>query len=196
MVERDLVSRGITDPRVLAAMARVPRHLFVAPSQVELAYTDEPLPLPQRQTISQPYIVALMAQALLLRATDRVLEVGTGSGYAAALFSELCAEVFTLERHPGLATEAAKTLAALGYANVHVECGDGTLGWPEHAPFDAIAVAAAGAKTPAPLLRQLTPYGRLVMPVGEENQTLVRIVDGKAEELIAVRFVPLIGAEA
>ena len=196
MVERDLVRRGIHDLRVLTAMTRVPRHLFMPPGLVEQAYADEALPIGDGQTISQPYIVAVMAEALLLEPADRLLEIGTGSGYAAAVASELCLEVFTLERHATLATLATQRLAELGYTNVRVRCADGTLGWPEQAPFDAISVTAAGPRTPAPLLAQLAPRGRLVMPVGGEDQTLVRVIDGKREELLGVRFVPLVGAEA
>jgi protein-L-isoaspartate(D-aspartate) O-methyltransferase len=196
MVQRDLVRRGIADMRVLSAMAKVPRHLFVPPHLVDRAYDDEALGLSEGQTISQPYIVALMAEALLLAAWHRVLEIGTGSGYAAAIAAELCQTVYTVERRPALAEAAAKTLAELGYTNVHVRVGDGTLGWPEEAPFDAIAVTAGGERTPAPLLAQLKPKCPMVMPVGRDDQTLVRLIDGRREELIAVRFVPLIGAEA
>jgi protein-L-isoaspartate(D-aspartate) O-methyltransferase len=200
MVERDLVSRGITNPRVLDAMRTVPRHLFVTAGEVRNAYDDEALPLPENQSISQPYIVALMAERANLAPTDHVLEVGAGSGYAAAVFSLLCEVVYTIERHPRLAEHAGKVLA--GYPNVHVRCGDGTLGWPEHAPFNAILCAAASPKPPQALLEQLTQGGRLVMPLGDEgDQKLVRIIrtgplNFTQEPLISVRFVPLIGAAA
>lgn len=192
MVERDLIRRGIRDPRVLAAMSRVPRHLFVPPGLVESAYADEALPLPDGQTISQPYIVALMLEALALKDSDRLLEVGTGSGYSAAVASELCREVYTLERLPGLAAQAAQTLVTLGYRNVHGRCCDGTLGWPEQGPYNAIVVTAAGPKVPPALLEQLAPHAKLVLPLGIDDQKLVRISDGVTEDLIDVRFVPLV----
>lgn len=202
MVRLQLGGRGISDLRVLAAFRRVPRESFVSAGMADLAYRDAPIPIGAGQTISQPYIVALMAEALELRPTDRVLEVGTGSGYAAAILSCLAAEVFTVERHESLAAAARERLERLGYRNVKVLHGDGTLGWPEHAPFDAIAVAAGGPGIPNALLEQLGPGGRLVIPVGpdQELQTLLRVtrdVEGKLryERLSDVRFVPLIGAE-
>ena len=195
MVERDLVRRGIRDPRVLSAMSRVPRHLFIPPGLAEMAYADEALPLPEGQTISQPYVVAAMAEALLLQAQSVLLEVGTGWGYSAAVASELCRQVYTVERLPTLAAQATQTLASLGYRNVEVRCGDGTLGWPEHAPFDAIAVTAAAAKVPPALLQQLSLQGRLVIPVGTLNdQKLTRVGHNLSEELFGVRFVPLVGS--
>ena len=201
-VRRDLVARGIDDPRVLDAFRHVPREQFVARDLADLAYVDSPLAIGEGQTISQPYIVALTAQALKLSGAERVLEVGTGSGYAAAVFSLLAREVFTVERYASLANEATERLARLGHANVHVHVRDGTLGWPEHAPYDAIAVAAAGPRVPRALLAQLAIGGRLVMPVGVErhHQTLVRIThvargDFRQESLLPVSFVPLIGAE-
>jgi protein-L-isoaspartate(D-aspartate) O-methyltransferase len=200
MVERDLVSRGISDPAVLDAMRTVPRHLFVNSGLMRDAYGDEALALPEGQTISQPYIVALMAEKAKLVPGDQVLEIGAGSGYAAAVYSLLCGTVFTIERHEPLATRAAVMLA--GYPNVHVRFGDGTLGWPEHAPFDAIIVAAAGPMLPPALIDQLAIGGRLVMPLGMgSDQRLVRITrtgthDLTHEDLIHVRFVPLIGAYA
>src|SRR5688572_17015164 len=155
MVEKQLVSRGIRDRAVLAAMREVPREEFVSRALVEFAYEDSPLPIEEEQTISQPYIVALMAEALELRATDRVLEVGTGSGFAAAVLARIASEVYTIERHLSLARTAEERFRRLGHDNVHVRHGDGTLGWPEHAPYDAIAVAAAGPEVPQPLLDQL-----------------------------------------
>lgn len=200
MVERHLVTRGIRDPRVLAAMREVPREAFVPGELAEFAYEDAPLPIEEAQTISQPYIVALMAAALELEPRHRVLEVGTGSGYAAAVLSRIAAEVYTIERHGELAETARTRLEALGYANVHVRHGDGTLGWAEHGPYDAIVVAAGGPQVPDPLLAQLAVGGRLVIPVGDtpREQRLVRVrrVDAGTyarEDLGGVRFVPLVG---
>jgi protein-L-isoaspartate(D-aspartate) O-methyltransferase len=202
MVERQLVARGIVDPLVLAAMEKVPRERFVAVDQAALAYRDGPLPIGEGQTISQPYIVARMTAALALTPTDRVLEIGTGSGYAAAVLAEIVAEVYTVERLPGLAERARRRLTELGYASVHVLIGDGTLGWPEHAPYEAIVATAGGPKAPPALLDQLALGGRLVIPLGPEpyEQRLVRIVrtsasDYRHEELELVAFVPLIGAQ-
>jgi protein-L-isoaspartate(D-aspartate) O-methyltransferase len=202
MVRRHLEARGIRDSAVLAAMRSVPREAFLPPELEEFAYADSPLPIERGQTISQPYIVALMAAAAALRSGDRVLEVGTGSGYAAAILSRIAREVDTIERHEELARLATERLARLGFANVSVRHGDGTLGWPEHAPYDAIIVAAGGPKVPEALLDQLVPGGRLVMPVGEGRgvQRLLRVTrgpDGRLhqEELGDVRFVPLIGVQ-
>ena len=202
MVDLQLAARGISDPRVLDAFRSIPREAFLPENLAEFAYQDTPLPIGSGQTISQPYIVAVTIEALGLRGGERVLEIGTGSGYAAAVLSRLAKEVFTVERLEPLAEEARARLARLGYHNVHVLCGDGTLGWPEHAPYDAIAVAAGGPEIPKALLSQLSPHGRLVIPVGpdESSQVLVRVVrEGDAhfrEEPIAeVRFVPLIGEQ-
>jgi protein-L-isoaspartate(D-aspartate) O-methyltransferase len=202
MVRTQIAARGIQDPAVLEAMRSVPREAFLPPELEEFACDDSPLPIGRGQTISQPYIVALMAAAAALRPGDRVLEVGTGSGYAAAVLARIAREVYTIERHEELASLAARRLAELGISNVQVRHGDGTLGWPEHAPFDAIVVAAGGPKVPDALLDQLAPGGRLVIPVGEgrEVQRLLRVVrqaDGtrREEELGGVRFVPLIGAQ-
>jgi protein-L-isoaspartate(D-aspartate) O-methyltransferase len=202
MVRTQIAARGIGDPAVLEAMRSVPREAFLPPELAEFAYEDHPLPIAEGQTISQPYIVALMTAALLLDRTDRVLEIGTGSGYAAAILGRVARDVYTVERHGELADAAAARLRTLGFANVHVRHGDGTRGWPEHAPYDAIVVTAGGPKIPEPLLAQLAVGGRLVIPVGEEKalQTLVRVTreaDGslRQEELGDVRFVPLIGAE-
>jgi protein-L-isoaspartate(D-aspartate) O-methyltransferase len=201
MVERQLARRGIRDPAVMRAMRSVPRERFVPAELAEFAYDDTPLPIAANQTISQPYIVALMANALELEPGDQVLEIGTGSGYAAAVLAELVHEVFTIERQITLCTLARERLHELGYRNVHVRCGDGTQGWPEEAPFDAIAVTAGGPIVPQSLRAQLAVGGRLVIPVGDAGvQRLLRIwrTDDTAfeqEDLGAVRFVPLIGTE-
>ncbi|MFQ5459763.1 MAG: protein-L-isoaspartate(D-aspartate) O-methyltransferase, partial [Anaerolineae bacterium] len=166
MVENQLAVRGIADGAVLTAMAMVPREAFVDPDLAEYAYDDAPLPIDAGQTISQPYMVALMLEALEVRPSDRVLEVGTGSGYAAAVLSMIAAEVFTVERIESLATAARRRLADLGHDNVHVRRGDGTLGWREEAPFDAVVVAAGGPEAPQALLEQLGVGGRLVIPIG------------------------------
>jgi protein-L-isoaspartate(D-aspartate) O-methyltransferase len=202
MVDEQLAARGIRDPLVLAAMAKVPREAFVSARQAAFAYEDEALPIDEGQTISQPYIVAVMTQALALARTDRVLEIGTGSGYSAAVLAEIAAEVYTVERLVPLAERARRRLDDLGYGNVHVLTGDGTLGWADHAPYDAIAVTAGAPGVPPALLDQLAIGGRLVMPVGTAayDQRLIRIVraaadDFRHEPLEAVAFVPLIGAQ-
>jgi len=202
MVRTQIAARGIRNRAVLEAMRSVPREAFLPAGLEEFAYTDSPLPIERGQTISQPYIVALMAAALQLGPGDRVLEIGTGSGYAAAVLGRIAREVYTVERHEELASLAAARLAELGFANVWVRHGDGTLGWGEHAPYDAIVVAAGGPTVPESLLAQLAPGGRLVIPVGEGRglQQLLRVTredDGsfRREELGGVRFVPLIGAE-
>jgi protein-L-isoaspartate(D-aspartate) O-methyltransferase len=199
---RMLRRQGIRDETVLKAMANVPREKFVGINLLEFAYDDSPLPIEEGQTISQPYIVALMTEALMLKPGDRVLEVGTGSGYAAAVLGEVADEVYTVERHESLAHQASVRLKELNYDNVHVLCGDGTLGWPEHAPYDGIVVAAGGPEAPRSLIEQLAVGGRLVIPVGASTreQTLIRITrinndEVEFEELGAVRFVPLIGEE-
>ncbi len=202
MVRTQIAARGIRDEAVLRAMGEVPREAFLPPELEEFAYRDSPLPIACGQTISQPYIVALMTAALELSPGDRVLEVGTGSGYAAAVLSRIAREVHTIERHEELARLAARRLHDLGYDNVEVHHGDGTLGWPEAAPYDAIVVAAGGPTVPEALLDQLAIGGRLVMPVGEDRdlQTLIRVrrrPDGtlEREDLRDVRFVPLIGVQ-
>ena len=201
MVERQIAGRGLRDERVLEAMRTVPREEFVPEPLADLAHDDTPLPIGEEQTISQPYVVALMAEALELRPEDRVLEIGAGSGYAAAVLARLAGEVWAVERHASLAREAAERLARLGIQNVHVIQGDGTLGLPEHAPYDAIVVAAGGPDVPPALLDQLAEGGRLVIPIGPEPrmQELVRVrrQDGHTvrEDLGPVRFVPLIGAQ-
>lgn len=201
MVRIQLARRGIEDRAVLQAMTTVPRHLFLPAEVQPYAYEDRALPLTEGQTISQPYVVALMAQALELRGAERVLEVGTGSGYAAAVLSLLSREVYTIERSPGLAESARERLAQLGFANVQVICGDGTAGLPEYAPFDAISVAAAAPWVPLPLRRQIADGGRLIIPVGgREEQLLLRLTRrgeiSRIEQLSGVRFVPLVGAHA
>lgn len=201
LLERELRLLGIRDDAVLDAMRVVPREAFVAEALRDQAYRNAPLPIGAGQTISQPFIVAHMAEALELDPGERVLEIGAGSGYAAAVLSRLAARVFTVERNRSLADAAAERLARLGYDNVRVRCADGTLGWPEEAPFDAIVVAAGSPGVPPALLAQLRVGGRLVIPVGDtrDAQELLRIVrrgeDAYAtEDLGAVRFVPLIGA--
>lgn len=202
MVEDQIASRGIRDPGVLHAMRTVPRELFVAESQQDQAYDDGPLPIGEGQTISQPYVVALMTEAVAPMPGDRALEVGTGSGYAAAVLATIVSEVYTIERLGGLARAARRRLATLGYHNVHVLEGDGTLGWPEHAPYDAIIVTAGGPRVPPALLEQLAVGGRLIMPVGSAHrfQHLVRVTRTamdrhEHEDLEDVAFVPLIGKE-
>jgi len=199
MVRTQLRARDIKDARVLAAMEDVPRHLFIPPPYRPQAYEDYPLPIEEGQTISQPYIVALMTQVLKLRGTERVLEVGTGSGYQAAVLAKLAARVFTIEYHEALARTAADRLRSLGYGNVEVRSGDGFFGWPEQAPFEAIMVTCAARRIPPPLVEQLKDGGRLVLPVedGEDVQTLTLVtkVRGKpvVEPIIPVRFVPMLG---
>lgn len=200
MIERQLKARGIKDPRVLEAMEKVPREKFIAKDLVEFAYEDAPLPIEEEQTISQPYIVALAAEILEIGETDKVMDVGTGSGYAAAVMSELADEVYTVERHKTLAEAASKRFSQLGYDNIYVLHGDGTEGWPEHAPFDAINVAAGGPKIPEDLKNQLAEGGRLIIPVGSEVRTQRLVLttkkngEFKEKNLGRVQFVPLIGS--
>ena len=195
MVADQMAARDIKDPRVLAAMRKVPRHLFVPADQQRLAYEDHPLPIGKDQTISQPYIVAYMSQALDLKPTDKVLEIGTGSGYQAAVLGELAAQVYTIEIVEELADRSKRTLASAGYANVHVRHGDGYAGWPEQAPFDAIMVTAAPDHVPQPLIDQLAPGGRMIIPVGDyfqELRLIQRTEKGVVERSsLPVRFVPL-----
>ena len=198
MVTEQLEARNITDPRVLAALRRVPRHLFVPPDLQHLAYRDGPLPIGRDQTISQPYIVALMTQILAPQPDEVILEIGTGSGYQTAVLAELCQQVYSLERQPDLAEQAGQRLARLGYTNIEVYVGDGSQGLPDMAPFDGIIVTAAAPLIPDPLRAQLREGGRLVLPVGNrESQVLQRarrVGDRwRVERLSPVKFVPLIG---
>ena len=194
MVERQLRRRGIHDKRVLAAMEDVPRELFVPPDQRRRAYRDGALRIGEGQTISQPWIVACMAQLLELKGEESVLEVGTGSGYAAAVLSRLCAEVVTIERYASLARGATETLGDLGYGNVEVRVGDGARGAPDRAPFGGISVTATAKDAPPPaLLEQLAPGAALVCPVARgRREHLIRFRDGEQEAVAAVRFVPLV----
>jgi protein-L-isoaspartate(D-aspartate) O-methyltransferase len=202
MVEDQILRRGVKEARVLRAMRRVPRHLFVPESLRDRAHEDGPLPIGEGQTISQPYIVGFMTEALQVGPDDRVLDVGTGSGYQAAVLAEIVKEVFSIEILDRLAADAARRLADLGYRNVTVRAGDGWFGWPEKAPFDGILVAAAPGEVPPALIGQLKPGGRLVIPVGgtglADAQHLIRITrtdEGtRRETLLPVRFVPMTGA--
>ena len=198
MVEEQLISRGIKDPGVIEAMKKVPRHLFVEEALQNQAYSDHPLPIGEKQTISQPYIVALMTEALQLNGTEKVLEIGAGSGYQTAILAELAQKVFSIERIRSLAIRARKLLFELGYFNVEIKIFDGTYGWIEESPFDAIMVTAGSPDIPQPLLDQLTMGGRLVIPVGDAYvQDLIRLrkkEDGiHKEDLGGCRFVKLIG---
>lgn len=198
MVRQQLTRRGVSDPRVLAAMESVPRHRFVPETLQHLAYDDAPLPIGGGQTISQPYIVALMTQLVSPRPEDHVLEIGVGSGYQTAVLAELARDVVGLERLPELAEKARETLAALGYQNVTIHVADGTLGYAPAAPYDIILAAAAAPEIPSPLLHQLAVGGRLVMPIGHRHEQIVRYVQRSEEgftttDLTPVRFVPMIG---
>ncbi|HET9450744.1 MAG TPA: protein-L-isoaspartate(D-aspartate) O-methyltransferase [Aggregicoccus sp.] len=197
MVEEQVEARGVRDPLTLAALRQVPRHELVPPEARRLAYSDQPLSIGHDQTISQPYIVAFMTEALGLRGGEKVLEVGTGSGYQAAVLSHIAAEVYTVEIVQPLAERARADLARLGYANVHVRAGDGYRGWPEAAPFDAIIVTAAAPRIPEPLVEQLKEGGRLVIPVGGFLQQLRVLTreQGRLRELarLPVQFVPMTG---
>ena len=196
MVDSQVRARGVKDERVLEALGRVPRHLFVPESLGALAYADEPLPIGEGQTISQPYIVAYMTEALELEGDERVLEIGTGSGYQTAVLAELVSEVWTVEIVESLALRARRTLEGLGYRNIRYKVGDGSLGWPEGAPFDAVIVTAAAARIPDSLQDQLGAGGRMVVPVGTDLQELYLILreNGglKSKRLLSVRFVPLV----
>jgi len=199
MVRSQLIPRGIRDPKVLAAMRKVPRHLFVEEALRSQAYGDFPLPIGEQQTISQPYIVAFMTESLELTGTEKVLEIGTGCGYQAAILAELVPQVYSIERLPDLAAKARRTLEALRYFNVKIKVGDGTLGWPEEAPFDAIMVTAAAPGIPRPLLDQLAMGGRLVIPVGDRFSQTLDVVHKTSEGIKhdyrgGCRFVKLIGS--
>jgi protein-L-isoaspartate(D-aspartate) O-methyltransferase len=197
MVETQIKARGVKDPRVLSALLKVERHRFVPEKYLDSAYSDQPLPIGEGQTISQPYIVALMTELLELKGDERVLEIGTGSGYQAAILAELAKEVYSVEIVEPLASMAKKRLSELGYQNVTVKAGDGYLGWPEIAPFDAIIVTAAPDHIPKPLVEQLKEGGRMIVPVGSYTQELNKIVkrSGKIEttNIIPVVFVPMTG---
>lgn len=198
MVEEQIIERGIKDPRVIAAMKKVPRHLFVEEALQSQAYNDRPLPIGEKQTISQPYMVALMTEALEFRGNDRVLEIGSGSGYQTAILAEIAQEIFSVERIRPLAIRARKLLYDLGYFNVEIKIFDGTFGWSEKGPFDAIIVTAGSPNIPQPLYDQLSEGGRLVIPVGNSDvQDLFRITKTekgmKKEDLGGCRFVKLIG---
>ncbi len=198
MVVQQIESRHISDQRVLAAMRKVPRHKFIPKDRQQYAYEDRPVEIGERQTISQPYIVALMTQMLHLQGHERVLEVGTGSGYQAAILGELAAEVYTVERHQPLAESAAALLVKLGYANVHVHCEDGSNGWPEYAPYHAILVTAAAPRVPQPLLHQMETGGRLILPVGGFGSQYLQRWEHTPQgflhdDLVPVSFVPLLG---
>ena len=197
MVERQIAARGVSDERLLAAMRSVPRHELVPPDARRYAYSDHPLPIGEGQTISQPYIVAYMTEQLQLKGEERVLEIGTGSGYQAAVLAELCKTVYTIEIVPALATRAKKDLERLGYDNIETRQGDGYRGWPEKAPFDAIILTAAPERIPQPLVEQLEVGGRMILPVGGHYQQLMLITRDEEgvrhSRLIPVRFVPMTG---
>jgi len=201
MVQEQIIARGISSPRVIETLLKIPRHLFVQEAMADQAYNDGALPIGEKQTISQPYMVALMSELLELKPQDHVLEIGTGSGYQTAVLASLCRRVWTIERIRPLAMQARKVLDALHLLNVNIKVGDGTLGWPEEAPFDAILVTAGAPAVPEALAEQLAPGGRLVIPVGNEaNQTILRIrkeADGSltSETGVGCRFVPLIGQQ-
>ncbi|HSB52316.1 MAG TPA: protein-L-isoaspartate(D-aspartate) O-methyltransferase [Dissulfurispiraceae bacterium] len=199
MLEQDIKGRGIRDARVLEVMGKVPRHLFVDESLRDKAYADHPLPIGEGQTISQPYVVALMTEALDLKPGHRVLEIGTGSGYQAAVLAGMVKEVYTIEIRKGLADKAATRLRDLGYKNVWVKYGDGYFGWEEHAPFDAIIITAAANHIPPPLIKQLKEGGRLIVPLGSTvyHQTLTLLTKTRGEvdarQMAPVAFVPMVG---
>ncbi|MBP1752171.1 MAG: pcm [Geobacteraceae bacterium] len=199
MIETQILARGITDRRVIDAMLKIPRHIFVEEAMASQAYNDNPLPIGEKQTISQPYMVALMTELLELTGKEKVLEIGTGSGYQAAILALLADRVYTVERIRPLALKARKALDSLGLLNINIKISDGTIGWKEEAPFDAILVTAGAPVIPSGLVDELAPGGRLVIPVGDQyEQTLVKITkqeDGSIEQqnLIGCRFVKLIG---
>jgi len=198
MVDSQIISRGVTSPSVIAAMRIVPRHLFVPLELREFSYNDRPLPIGYNQTISQPYIIAAMTDALNLRQDDKVLEIGTGSGYQAAILARLVSDVYTIEIVPELAERAEQTITQLGFTNVNFRCGDGYQGWPGESPFDAIIVTCAPEEIPKPLIDQLADNGRIIIPVGGRNSQELVIVTKKGDKLISeklmyVIFVPMTG---
>jgi protein-L-isoaspartate(D-aspartate) O-methyltransferase len=201
MVERQLRRRGIHDERLLTAMYKVQRHEFVDPESWSEAYADHPLVIGEQQTTSQPYMIAAMVQAAEIKPEDRVLEIGAGSGYQTAVLAELATQVFAVERYPSLAQSASETLARLGYRNVKITAGDGSLGFPEAAPYDAIIVSAAAPRVPPALIEQLAPGGRLLVPVGDADQQVLQLVrrdqqgNITTQTLEGCRFVPLIGQQ-
>jgi protein-L-isoaspartate(D-aspartate) O-methyltransferase len=201
MVESQLRQRGIRDERLLAAMSRVPRHEFVSQQNWNEAYSDHPVPIAEKQTTSQPYMIAAMVQAAQIKAEDRVLEIGAGSGYQTAVLAEMASQVFAVERYASLAEAAQKTLDRLGYRNAKIVTGDGSLGLPEAAPFDAIIVSAAAPRIPQALIDQLAICGRLLIPVGEADQQVLQLVQRNADGTTTVRtlegcrFVPLVGEQ-
>lgn len=198
MVEEQIKARGLTDERLLTAFRKIPRHLFVAEERQHEAYEDHPIPIASGQTISQPYMVALMTAHLRLQGHERVLEIGTGSGYQTAILAELALEVFSVERLPELLSAVSQRLQGLGYLNVHLSAGNGSLGWPEHAPYDAILVGAAAPDVPAPLVDQLTDHGSMVLPIGPQNAQLLHVVEKRGGMVVrkavaSCVFVPLLG---
>ena len=201
MVESQLRGRGISDERLLAAMSKVPRHEFVSQQNWNEAYADHPIPIAEKQTTSQPYMIAAMIQAAEIKPEDCVLEIGAGSGYQTALLAELASQVFAVERYPSLAETAQHTLERLGYRNAKIVTGDGSLGLPEAAPFDAIIVSAAAPRLPPALVEQLAVAGRLIVPVGESEQQVVQLLQKNADGSTSIRtlegcrFVPLIGEQ-
>jgi protein-L-isoaspartate(D-aspartate) O-methyltransferase len=200
MVKEQLESRGIVDPLVLRAMTRVPRHMFVDPALWSRAYGDHALPIGAQQTISQPFMVALMTQALELEGAEKILEIGTGSGYQTAVLAEFTHRLFSIERNPELARQAAATLEKLGYRNVILKTGDGSLGWREHAPFDRILVTAGAPSVPVPLFEQIREGGRIVIPVGDRESQRLQVVEKaggrpRLRRLVDCAFVPLVGEE-
>ena len=200
MVKNQIEARGITDKKVIEAFRNVERHRFVLPEFIRYAYSDSPLPIDEGQTISQPYIVAYMTEILNLKRTDKVLEIGTGSGYQAAILAELCDSVFTIEIFEKLAQKAGRVFEELGYDNIHTKTGDGYMGWQEFAPFDAVIVTCSPTKVPEPLKEQLAEGGRMIIPVGEspvQNLVLLKKRKGKLrqENVLPVRFVPMVDSE-